>query len=132
MVQPYLPRSTPPARPRCCSWPARTAYVQPRHPQGRRCSTGPDLGVDGLYRPEDDHAARPPPPAELAVAAQVLAAVPGGPSGCSTPGSTCIPGPDGAPVLIELELTEPSLFLGYADGAADRLADAMLTHLARR
>ena len=31
----------------------------------------------------------------------------------STPGSTCCPRPDG-PVLIELELTEPSLFLGHA------------------
>ena len=35
-------------------------------------------------------------------------------------------------MLIELELTEPSLFLGYADGAADRLADAIATHLTHR
>jgi hypothetical protein len=35
-----------------------------------------------------------------------------------------LPGPDG-PVVIEVELTEPSLFLSYADGAADRLADAI-------
>ena len=42
-----------------------------------------------------------------------------------------IPGPDGDPVLVELELTEPSLFLGYADGAPDRLATAIATHLAR-
>jgi hypothetical protein len=32
-----------------------------------------------------------------------------------------LPGPDG-PVVIELELIEPSLFLGYADGAVDRFA----------
>lgn len=32
-----------------------------------------------------------------------------------------VPGPSG-PVVIELELTEPSLFLGHADGAADRFA----------
>lgn len=31
----------------------------------------------------------------------------------------------GGPVLVELELTEPSLFLSYADGAADRLAAAI-------
>jgi hypothetical protein len=36
-----------------------------------------------------------------------------------------VPGPDGAPVVIELELTEPQLFLPYADGAADRLARAV-------
>ena len=35
-----------------------------------------------------------------------------------------LPGPDG-PVLIELELVEPSLFLGYAPGAGDRLAAAV-------
>lgn len=35
-----------------------------------------------------------------------------------------LPGPDG-PVLIELELVEPSLFLLHADGAADRLAAAI-------
>ena len=32
---------------------------------------------------------------------------------------------DGAPRLLELELTEPSLFLGHSDGAADRLAAAV-------
>ncbi|GAB2466718.1 ATP-grasp domain-containing protein [Jatrophihabitans fulvus] len=35
-----------------------------------------------------------------------------------------LPGPDG-PVVTELELTEPSMFLGYADGAADRFAEAI-------
>ena len=29
------------------------------------------------------------------------------------------------PVVVELELIEPSLFLGYAPGSADRLADAI-------
>ncbi|MBD8608053.1 hypothetical protein IFT73_14440 [Aeromicrobium sp. CFBP 8757] len=33
---------------------------------------------------------------------------------------------DGSPLVIELELTEPSLFLPHADGAADRLVDAVL------
>jgi glutathione synthase/RimK-type ligase-like ATP-grasp enzyme len=32
---------------------------------------------------------------------------------------------DDGPVLIELEVTEPSLFLGYCDGSADRLAAAV-------
>ncbi|MCD9198559.1 ATP-grasp domain-containing protein [Aeromicrobium wangtongii] len=33
---------------------------------------------------------------------------------------------DGAPILIELELTEPSLFLTQSDGGAGRLVDAVL------
>jgi hypothetical protein len=33
---------------------------------------------------------------------------------------------DGSPLLIELELAEPSLFLSHADGAAERLVDAVL------
>jgi hypothetical protein len=39
-----------------------------------------------------------------------------------------LPGPDG-PLLGELELIEPSLFLGHADGAADRLATAIAARL---
>jgi glutathione synthase/RimK-type ligase-like ATP-grasp enzyme len=35
-----------------------------------------------------------------------------------------LPGPDG-PVVIEVEVTEPSLFLSYSDGAADRFAAAI-------
>jgi len=37
----------------------------------------------------------------------------------------------GHPALLELELTEPSLFLAHADGAARRLAAAALARLAR-
>jgi hypothetical protein len=43
-----------------------------------------------------------------------------------------LPGPDGNPVLVELELTEPSLFLGYAPGAASTLADTIVARLAVR
>jgi hypothetical protein len=32
-------------------------------------------------------------------------------------------------VLLELELTEPSLFLTHVTGAADRLADAVVDRL---
>lgn len=35
-----------------------------------------------------------------------------------------LPSPDG-PMLVELELTEPSLFLGYSAGAAERFAGAI-------
>jgi hypothetical protein len=40
-----------------------------------------------------------------------------------------IPGADGSPRVVELELTEPSLFLSYADGAPDRLAERVLKRL---
>ncbi|MER7891140.1 hypothetical protein ABTX15_15075 [Micromonospora sp. NPDC094482] len=93
--------------------------------------TGPDLGVDGLYKPEEitSRAARPD---ELGVAEKTLAAVPGGAERLLYARVDLIPGPDGSPVLVELELTEPSLFLAHAEGAPDRLAEAIVTHLARR
>ncbi|WBB80140.1 hypothetical protein O7606_01735 [Micromonospora sp. WMMD882] len=90
--------------------------------------TGPDQGVDGLYRTEtiDRRAATP---AQRAVAERVLAAVPGGARRLLYARVDLIPGAGGAPVLVELELTEPSLFLGHAEGAAERLADAIVAHL---
>ncbi|WP_091349993.1 ATP-grasp domain-containing protein [Micromonospora rhizosphaerae] len=90
--------------------------------------TGPDLGVEGLYKPEEI-TARTATPEQLAVAEKTLAVVPGGPDRLLYARVDLIPGPDGSPVLVELELTEPSLFIGYADGAPDRLAEAIATHL---
>ncbi|MGW4499734.1 ATP-grasp domain-containing protein [Micromonospora sp. NPDC004336] len=92
--------------------------------------TGPDLGVEGLYRPEEI-APRAATLEQAAVARRALAAVPGGTERLLYARVDLIPGPDGTSILVELELTEPSLFLGYDDGAADRLADAILTHLRR-
>lgn len=40
-----------------------------------------------------------------------------------------VPGPDGEPVVMELEVTEPSLFLATSPGAPERLAKAVRTHL---
>jgi glutathione synthase/RimK-type ligase-like ATP-grasp enzyme len=40
-----------------------------------------------------------------------------------------IPGPDGAPRLVELELTEPSLFFSHDQGAAERLAQRVIQRL---
>ena len=81
--------------------------------------TGPDEPVEGLYKPEEI-STREPTPEQLAVAGKVLAALP-----FPVPlyaRVDLVPGPDGEPVLLELELTEPSLFLAHADGAAERLA----------
>ena len=89
---------------------------------------GPDGGVRRLYRPETIarcEASR----AELAVATRALAAVPGGADRLLYARVDLIPGDDREPRLVELELTEPSLFLGYADGAAERFAGAIAARL---
>jgi hypothetical protein len=67
--------------------------------------------------------------AELAVAAQVLAAVPGGTGDLLYARVDLIPGPDGEPLLGELELAEPSLFLRSDPAAGPRLADAVVRRL---
>lgn len=130
MVQPYL---------RAVDAEGETALLFLAGPEGLAFShairkgpmlTGPDLGPDGLYKAEEI-TARTARPEELAVAERTLAAVPGGTRQLLYARVDLIPGPDGEPVLVELELTEPSLFIGYADGAPDRLATAIITHLNR-
>jgi hypothetical protein len=89
---------------------------------------GPDLGPahrePGLYKPEAI-SARDSSAAERALAEHVLTAMPSRLSPLLYARVDLIPGPGGAPILIELELTEPSLFLGFADGAAQRFAEAI-------
>ncbi|MBI9115079.1 hypothetical protein JAV76_08660 [Sanguibacter sp. YZGR15] len=40
-----------------------------------------------------------------------------------------LPGDDGEPILLELELTEPSLFFAKSPGALDRFADALVARV---
>ena len=42
-----------------------------------------------------------------------------------------VPGPDGGAVILEVELTEPALFLEYSNGGVDRLAGGIGAALAR-
>ncbi|MET7377017.1 ATP-grasp domain-containing protein [Micromonospora arida] len=130
MVQPYL---------RAVDTEGETALLFLAGPEGLAFShairkgpmlSGPDLGPDGLYKAEEI-TVRTARPEQLAVAEQTLATVPGGTRQLLYARVDLIPGPDGEPVLVELELTEPSLFIGYADGAPDRLATAITTQLAR-
>ncbi|MEU5675365.1 hypothetical protein ABZ749_34750 [Micromonospora sp. NPDC047753] len=130
MVQPYL---------RAVDTEGETALLFLAGPEGLAFShairkgpmlSGPDLGPDGLYKAEEI-TVRTARPEQLAVAEQTLATVPGGTRQLLYARVDLIPGPDGEPVLVELELTEPSLFIGYADGAPERLATAITTHLAR-
>jgi glutathione synthase/RimK-type ligase-like ATP-grasp enzyme len=61
---------------------------------------------------------------ELALARAALAAVPGrGPLLYAR--VDVVPGDDGAPRVLELELCEPSVYLDHAEGAADRFAAAI-------
>jgi glutathione synthase/RimK-type ligase-like ATP-grasp enzyme len=85
--------------------------------------------VDTLYAPEDI-SARIPSDAELALGGRVVAATPGGAAQLTYARVDLLPGPDGDPVLIEYETTEPSLFLGYDDAAAARLASAITSRIA--
>jgi hypothetical protein len=95
---------------------------------------GPDPGpaglIEGLYR-EERISPRTPSAAELAVGRAVVAALPGlveGGDRLAYARVDLLPGPDG-PVVLELELTEPSLFFGPAPGSAGRFA-AVLAGLA--
>jgi len=79
--------------------------------------------VEGLFAPEQI-TPRQPQPDELAVARQAYAAI-----GSSRPVYAridLIRGADDAPVVLELELTEPSLFFAHAPGSAQRFARAVL------
>ncbi|MER7544179.1 hypothetical protein ABTW95_14340 [Spirillospora sp. NPDC127506] len=66
--------------------------------------------------------------AELDVAARALAAVPGG-HDLLYARVDLIPGPDGSPLIIELELTEPNLYLHHGPGSAARFAKAIAARL---
>lgn len=111
---------------------------------------GPDVGVEGLYK-QEEITRREPTRAQLAVGEAVIKAAlsllpPGGPSrrqpmqrphgpvsraasGLLYARVDLIPDAEGNPLLIELELTEPSLFFEYGDGAAQRFANAIAAEL---
>jgi hypothetical protein len=69
-------------------------------------------------------------PRERIVAEQVMAHVSGGASGLLYGRVDLVPGSDGEPLLLELELTEPSLFLGFDQGAVERLTEGIVAALA--
>lgn len=81
-------------------------------------------GVDSLFAPERI-TPRTPAEDELKVGEQAMASIP-----FATPlyaRVDLIRDTDGAPRVLELELTEPSVFLDYAPGSADRFAQIIVT-----
>jgi hypothetical protein len=92
---------------------------------------GPDPGEVGLYVPEEI-TAREPSAAERTVAQAALGAVPGGADRLLYARVDLLVGASGEPVVVELELTEPSLFLGTSAGATDRMVAAVSRTLRSR
>ena len=87
---------------------------------------GGDPG-EGLFVEERISAAEPSAD-ELELAARALDAVPFERGELLYARVDLLPGP----VLLEVELTEPSLYLGYSEGAAERFADAVAAASQRR
>jgi glutathione synthase/RimK-type ligase-like ATP-grasp enzyme len=76
--------------------------------------------------------ARQPSDAQHAIAAQALAAtdeILGRSAGLMYARVDLVTAADGSPLVIELELTEPSLFLPWSNGGAERLVDAIAKNL---
>lgn len=83
--------------------------------------TGPDEGLETLYKPEEI-TPRMPTAAERAVGEAVVATLP---DGLVYARVDLIPDERGNPLLVELELTEPSVFMLHDEHAATRLATAI-------
>lgn len=77
------------------------------------------LGARRLVRPRAATAA------EHALAERVLEAVPGGRAALTYARIDLVTGDDGQPLLLELEATEPCLYLGLDEHAAERFARAI-------
>lgn len=99
------------------------------HATAKGAMLAADRGLEagGLYKAETIETRRPDP-AELDLARRALSAVPGGPGRLLYARVDVVPGPDGPPLLIELELTEPSLFMHTAPGSEKRFASAIVEY----
>ncbi len=89
--------------------------------------------IQGVLYKEETMTARDPSDAELEVGERVVAALPQLLHGVDKPLAYArvdlIPDNDGDPVVLELELIEPSFFFAQAPGAAERFADVLLARL---
>ena len=85
---------------------------------------GQERVEEGLYK-EEVITAREASVAELAVGRQALEAVPGGMDRLLYARVDLVPASSGSPLLMELELTEPSLFMSTTPGSVERFADAI-------
>ena len=123
LVQPYLAR---------VDERGETALIHFNGRYSHAIRKGPLLAPDGaatseLFAPEQI-SAREPSPAERELAARVIAALPFAELPLYARVDLLSDG-DGQPVLLELELTEPSLFFDHAPGSAGRFVDALLARI---
>ena len=127
MIQPYLTAVDTAGETSVLCLPDATGELTYSH----AIRKGPLLTGSGERTGEYDEeiTARVPTEAELEIARRVLTMVPGGAKRLLYARVDVVPGPTGEPLLLELELTEPGLFLRFAEGAADRLADAIIARL---
>ncbi|HSF26354.1 MAG TPA: hypothetical protein VLC50_02435 [Actinomycetes bacterium] len=89
----------------------------------------PMLGTAGGPPGKEYIEARVPSAAERAAAEDVLDRLPCPRASLTYARVDLVPGDDGTPRLMELEVTEPSMFLGHDPGAADRFARAVVATL---
>ena len=80
--------------------------------------------VEGLYVKEDIRP-RIPSPLERLVADRIVSLAP---KPLLYARVDLVPGPEGQPLLLEFEATEPSLFFKFSPGSADRFARALVRH----
>ena len=121
MMQEYLTSVDDQGETGCIFFAGEFSHAITKGPLLRR-----DAGiVDKLWEHEVITAVDPRP-AHLAVAEQMIATIRdrfGAPPTYAR--IDVVEGTDGQSLVLELELVDPSLFLGYADGAADRFAAAL-------
>jgi glutathione synthase/RimK-type ligase-like ATP-grasp enzyme len=123
LVQPYLPAVDTQGETALLFFDGQYSHAIRKGPLLRR-GEGP---TDALFAAEQIQA-RTPSAAEREVAAMALAALPFGPLPYAR--VDLLPSPTG-PQLLELELTEPSVFLPYGEGAAARFAATLASRLRR-
>ncbi len=89
----------------------------------------PGHGPSNALFVEEEIEPRTPSDAERAIAEEILDALPWPRADLLYARVDEIPGSDGAPRLVELELTEPSLFFRHGPGSAERLAKRIVDRL---
>lgn len=122
LVQPYLAQVDEAGETALMFFEGAFSHAIRKAPLLRR-GEGP---TTALFAPERIQP-RVPSAEEQAVAARVLAALPFGPLPYAR--VDLLPSAAG-PMLLELELTEPSVFLPFGEGAADRFAAVLARRLA--
>ncbi len=114
MVQPYLPEIERSGEVSMIFLGGAFSHAIAKRPQPGDFRVQPEYdGINASYRPDA---------AEHEAAARILAAVE---EPLLYARIDLVRGLDGAPLLIELELIEPDLYLGYDEGAGERFAAAV-------